>query len=81
MGLAIARAILVAHGGGIEASSVPGKGASFRFWVPLVEKEPVIEGAGERAEVQARAKRGSVEKLQRVLSKVSDAPPEAMDRM
>jgi two-component system sensor histidine kinase KdpD len=39
MGLAISRAILAAHGGGIEASSVPGKGASFRFWVPLVEKE------------------------------------------
>jgi two-component system sensor histidine kinase KdpD len=44
MGLAITRAILAAHGGGIEASSIPGKGASFRFWVPLVEKEP--ESAG-----------------------------------
>lgn len=40
MGLAIARAILAAHGGAIEASSVPGQGATFRFWVPLVEKEP-----------------------------------------
>ena len=40
MGLAIARAILAVHGGAIEASSVPGKGATFRFWVPLVEKEP-----------------------------------------
>ncbi len=40
MGLAICRAILTVHGGGIEASSTPGKGASFRFWVPLVEKEP-----------------------------------------
>jgi two-component system sensor histidine kinase KdpD len=40
MGLAITRAILAAHGGGIEVSSVPGKGASFRFWVPLVEREP-----------------------------------------
>lgn len=56
MGLAIARAILVAHGGGIEASSIPGKGASFRFWVPLVEKEPVkepvegtVEGLAQRA--------------------------------
>jgi two-component system sensor histidine kinase KdpD len=45
MGLAITRAILAAHGGGIEASSVPGKGAKFRFWVPLVEKEP---GNGNR---------------------------------
>ncbi len=40
MGLAITRAILAAHGGAIEASSPPGKGATFRFWVPLVEKEP-----------------------------------------
>ena len=40
MGLAIARAILDAHGGTIEVSSVPGQGTTFRFWVPLVEKEP-----------------------------------------
>jgi two-component system sensor histidine kinase KdpD len=40
MGLAISRAILLAHGGGIEASSIPGNGAKFRFWVPLIEKEP-----------------------------------------
>ena len=40
MGLAITRAILAAHGGGIEASNVPGGGARFHFWVPLIEKEP-----------------------------------------
>jgi two-component system sensor histidine kinase KdpD len=40
MGLAIIRAILIAHGGGIEASNVPGSGARFRFWVPLIEREP-----------------------------------------
>jgi len=40
MGLAITRAIMAAHGGSIEVSSVPGQGTSFRFWVPLVEKEP-----------------------------------------
>jgi two-component system sensor histidine kinase KdpD len=40
MGLAITRAILLAHGGSIEASSLPGQGAKFRFWVPLVVKEP-----------------------------------------
>jgi signal transduction histidine kinase len=38
MGLPIARAIIVAHGGQIEAASQPGQGATFRFWVPLVEK-------------------------------------------
>jgi two-component system sensor histidine kinase KdpD len=43
MGLAITRAILAAHGGGIEAESAPGHGACFRFWVPLVEKEPGSE--------------------------------------
>lgn len=40
MGLPIARAILAAHGGQIEVSSQPGKGATFRFWIPLMEKEP-----------------------------------------
>jgi two-component system sensor histidine kinase KdpD len=40
MGLAITRAILSAHGGGIEASNAPGGGAHFRFWVPLIEREP-----------------------------------------
>ena len=40
MGLAITRAILSAHSGGIEAMSSPGSGAKFRFWVPLIEKEP-----------------------------------------
>jgi two-component system sensor histidine kinase KdpD len=39
MGLAISRAILAAHGGGIEVENAPGKGACFLFWVPLVEKE------------------------------------------
>lgn len=40
MGLAITRAILKAHNGGIEATNLPGGGARFRFWVPLVEREP-----------------------------------------
>jgi len=39
MGLAITRAILAAHGGGIDVKSVPGQGTSFRFWVPLVEQD------------------------------------------
>ncbi len=45
MGLAIVRAILAAHGGAIDVSSTPGQGTSFRFWVPLVEKEPTSEFA------------------------------------
>jgi two-component system sensor histidine kinase KdpD len=35
MGLAIAKAILTAHGGGIEVKSERGKGAVFTFWLPL----------------------------------------------
>jgi two-component system sensor histidine kinase KdpD len=46
MGLAITRAILAAHGGEIEVTSEAGKGSCFRFWVPLVEKEPVGGDAG-----------------------------------
>ncbi|HWE84485.1 MAG TPA: ATP-binding protein [Terracidiphilus sp.] len=40
MGLAIARAILELHGGGIDVASTPGQGTTFRFWVPLAEREP-----------------------------------------
>jgi two-component system, OmpR family, sensor histidine kinase KdpD len=38
MGLAIARAIMLAHGGGIAVESNPEHGSVFRFWVPLEEK-------------------------------------------
>ena len=38
MGLAIARAIMLAHGGDIAVESNPEHGSTFRFWVPLVEK-------------------------------------------
>jgi signal transduction histidine kinase len=40
MGLAIVRALLSVHGGGIEAESTRGVGSSFRLWVPLVERPP-----------------------------------------
>jgi signal transduction histidine kinase len=43
MGLAIVHALLIAHGGSIQALSSPGKGAILRFWVPLVEEEPNSE--------------------------------------
>jgi two-component system, OmpR family, sensor histidine kinase KdpD len=81
MGLAITRAILIAHGGGIEVASTPGKGASFHFWVPLVEKEPVNEHDADWAELKARASRGSLDKLNRVSAKVKDDPPDAADRL
>lgn len=40
MGLSIARAIVSAHGGQIEVMSHAGQGTTFRFWIPLVEKQP-----------------------------------------
>jgi two-component system sensor histidine kinase KdpD len=46
MGLPITRAILAAHGGQIDVSSQPGQGTTFRFWIPLVEKEPPASDAG-----------------------------------
>jgi hypothetical protein len=41
----------------------------------------VNERASDWAKLQARASRGSLEKYRNVLSKVSDAPPEPMDRL
>jgi two-component system sensor histidine kinase KdpD len=43
MGLPIARSILAVHGGEISVSTQPGEGATFRFWVPLVVREPGSE--------------------------------------
>src|ERR1700722_6589186 len=40
MGLAIAKAILRAHSGGIEVVSHRGQGATFTFWVPLTPPLP-----------------------------------------
>lgn len=39
MGLPIARAILAVHGGEIQVTSRPGHGATFQFWIPLVEQQ------------------------------------------
>jgi predicted CopG family antitoxin len=41
----------------------------------------VHERIGDWSRLQERAARGSVEKLKRVLAKVSDAPDEAVDRL
>jgi hypothetical protein len=41
----------------------------------------VNERACDWAKLQSRAARGSLEKLKSVLSKVSESPPEAMDRL
>jgi two-component system sensor histidine kinase KdpD len=45
MGLAIARALLRAHGGSIEAVSKLGEGATFRFWIPLKQESAPEDGS------------------------------------
>ena len=42
MGLSITRALMAAHGGAIDVTSVPGRGTTFRLWSPLVEKSPGV---------------------------------------
>ena len=49
MGLAIARAILKAHRGGIVVRSKPGQGARFTFWIPAMPSMNDEPFAGEEA--------------------------------
>ncbi len=77
MGLAIARAILAAHGGAIEAQSRPGQGTTFRFWVPLVERER----ESDFSKLEERAANGSLEKFRSVLSEIPDAPPDPRGKL
>ena len=49
LGLAIAKHIVQAHGGSIEASSDgPGRGATFRFTLPLAERSPAPDRGRRR---------------------------------
>ena len=73
MGLAITRSILKVHGGGIEVLSTLGKGATFRFWVPLMVKET---GGGDTT-LEERAARGTKNSLGDALPKVIDTPPDS----
>ena len=43
LGLAIVRSILDAHGASIKVESREGQGATFRFWLPVIDRE---EAAG-----------------------------------
>jgi two-component system sensor histidine kinase KdpD len=45
MGLAIVKAILEAHGGGIELKSQAGKGTRFTFWLPLASPPAISSTA------------------------------------
>jgi two-component system sensor histidine kinase KdpD len=56
MGLAIAKAILEAHGGGITLASSPGQGSRFTLWLPLENSHVTEESAdgGTTAEQAVR---------------------------
>ena len=47
MGLAIAKAILNAHHGGIDVASHPNQGAEFTFWIPDGRATENISPTGE----------------------------------
>jgi signal transduction histidine kinase len=52
MGRAIVKAILEAHGGGIELKSRAGEGTRFTFWLPLENR---VQGTGYREQGTADA--------------------------
>ncbi len=60
IGLSITRALVVLHGGEIQAESRPGRGSTFRFRIPLVP--PAVAAAAETGEAPAppRARPGKV---------------------
>jgi two-component system sensor histidine kinase KdpD len=80
MGLAITRAILIAHGGGIAVSSAPGKGATFDFWVPLVNKEPARKTQSDLRTVAAHPAAAIAKKRKHGTQKKIEAPAKATDR-
>jgi two-component system, OmpR family, sensor histidine kinase BaeS len=62
LGLAISKSLVELHGGTISASSPPGKGASFRFTLPIAKGASSSSGNGSRSRKssgRARAKAGS----------------------
>jgi two-component system sensor histidine kinase ResE len=50
LGLAIVREIVAAHGGEIDASSEPGKGTLFAFWVPVHADSAHIDNSHPKME-------------------------------
>ena len=57
LGLAIAKSLIELHGGAISATSIPGKGATFRFVLPVANHaRPTLGGEPMKAEAKPRAK-------------------------
>jgi two-component system OmpR family sensor kinase/two-component system sensor histidine kinase BaeS len=59
LGLAIAKSLIELHGGAISATSIPGKGATFRFVLPIVQDgRPAKPDEEMKAEDKPRARAG-----------------------
>jgi signal transduction histidine kinase len=57
LGLAIAKSLVELHGGAISATSVPGKGATFRFVLPVAQDgRPAPRGGTAKGTATPRAK-------------------------
>ncbi len=57
LGLAIAKSLIELHGGAISATSTPGKGATFRFVLPVAQDgRPTTSGGTREGEGGAEAK-------------------------
>jgi signal transduction histidine kinase len=57
LGLAIAKSLIELHGGAISATSIPGKGATFRFVLPVAQDgRPTPRGGPEKGEAKTTAK-------------------------
>jgi two-component system, sporulation sensor kinase E len=54
LGLMIVQRIIRAHGGRIDLESKPGKGTTFRIWLPLHEPPPRLLHAGQSIERSAQ---------------------------
>jgi two-component system, sporulation sensor kinase E len=53
LGLMIVQRIIREHGGRIDLESVPGRGTTFRVWLPLHERAPRLLGRGTASETPA----------------------------
>lgn len=54
LGLMIVQRIVREHGGRIDLESAPGRGTTFRVWLPLHERAPRLLGHGEPATFNAQ---------------------------
>lgn len=52
LGLMIVQRIIREHGGRIDLESLPGKGTTFRVWLPLAERAPRLLGHGPTEEAR-----------------------------